>query len=153
MDSRNSPVRRSGKQESSAILLYNRRRFGRPGWRGFLRVLPVPPPEVYRRIFEPGGRPGSGPSGLADWPRPFVFRTAHLDGAIVQPGEPFFFDVHVFDLEQPMLPYFQSAFAQLAAACATGSVPCARSTGEGRSKLTSQDWGRAPPKSRSDGVT
>ena len=73
------------------------------------------PREVYQRIFEPGGSSASGPSGLADWPRPFVFRTAHLDGAIVQPGEPFFFDVHVFDLEQPMLPYFQSAFAQLAA--------------------------------------
>src|ERR671931_278749 len=30
----------------------------------------------YARIFEPAAT-GRGPSGLADWPRPFVFRAAH----------------------------------------------------------------------------
>src|SRR5579864_2849272 len=37
---------------------------------------------AYARIFEPAalrGEPGrSGPSGLFDWPRPFVLRAAHL---------------------------------------------------------------------------
>ncbi len=86
----------------------------RGAWGTLLRR--VAPPEVYQRIFEPGGPSARGSSGLADWPRPFVFRSAHLDGAIVPPGEAFFFDVHFFDVQQPMLPYFHSAFAELAAA-------------------------------------
>src|SRR5215471_3495424 len=44
------------------------------------------PSEVYRRLFEPGASLGAGPSGLADWPRPFVLRVAHLDGLVVAPG-------------------------------------------------------------------
>ena len=31
------------------------------------------PPAVYARLFEPGAGLGRSPSGLADWPRPFVF--------------------------------------------------------------------------------
>jgi hypothetical protein len=65
----------------------------------------------YARFFEPSA---SGPSGLADPPRPFVFRAAHLDGRTIEPGREFCFDVHVFDLRDPALRYFVPAFAQLA---------------------------------------
>lgn len=85
----------------------------------FGRVLrEAVPPAVYRRLFEPGtalnGRTGGGPSGLADWPRPFVLRVAHLDGLTTTPGAGFFLDAHVFDLLQPALPHFRAAFARLA---------------------------------------
>jgi hypothetical protein len=89
----------------------------------------------YARVFEPGpkGTParGEGPSGLVDWPRPFVFRAAHLDGRTVLPDEAFHFDVHNFDVRDPALPYFVLAFAQLAR---EGLGP-----GRGRAELTSVD--------------
>ena len=68
---------------------------------------------AYARTFEPRGDSG-GPSGLADWPRPFVFRAAHLDGQTLRPGDRFHFDLNVFDLRDPVLPYFVLTFAQLA---------------------------------------
>jgi hypothetical protein len=68
----------------------------------------------YARVFEPQAARGEGPSGLADWPRPFVFRAAHLDGKTVAEGEAFHFDVHIFDARDPALAYFVLAFAQLA---------------------------------------
>lgn len=68
----------------------------------------------YARVFEPQASRGEGPSGLADWPRPFVFRAAHLDGKTVRQGEAFHFDVHIFDVKDPALAYFVLAFAQLA---------------------------------------
>lgn len=68
----------------------------------------------YARVFEPQDSRGEGPSGLADWPRPFVFRASHLDGRTVRQGEPFHFDVHIFDVRDPALAYFVLAFAQLA---------------------------------------
>jgi hypothetical protein len=69
---------------------------------------------VYARIFEPR-RPGrAGPSGFAEWPRPFVLRTRHLDGQTFLPPKPFSFDVHLFDLRYPALPYFVQAFALIA---------------------------------------
>ena len=68
---------------------------------------------AYARIFEPRAE-GDGPSGLADWPRPFVFRAAHLDGRTLRPGDHFHFDLHVFDLRDPVLAYFVLTFAQLA---------------------------------------
>src|SRR5262249_52535174 len=55
-----------------------------------------------------------GPSGLADWPRPFVFRATHLDGCTVRPGEPFFFDLNLFDMRSPAIAYLVLAFSQLA---------------------------------------
>jgi hypothetical protein len=67
---------------------------------------------AYARIFEPAA--GSGPSGLADWPRPFVFRASHLDGRTIAPGEPFWFGLNVFDIRDPALPHFVLAFSQLA---------------------------------------
>lgn len=82
----------------------------------------------YARIFEPRAARGEGPSGLADWPRPFVFRAAHLDGRAIRPGERFHFGLHVFDLREPALPYFEQAFAELAR---HGVGP-----GRGRAELT-----------------
>jgi hypothetical protein len=85
----------------------------------------------YARVFEPQAARGEGPSGLADWPRPFVFRAAHLDGRTIPQGEAFHFDVHIFDVHDPALPYFVLAFAQLAR---EGLGP-----GRGRAELTSVD--------------
>ena len=67
----------------------------------------------YARIFEPAQAGGSGPSGFADWPRPFVFRACHLDGKPIARGSEFYFDVNIFDLRDPAIAYFVLAFAQL----------------------------------------
>jgi len=69
---------------------------------------------AYARIFEPVAPTAEGPSGLHDWPRPFVFRAAHLDGATIEPGRKFSFDVHLFDMKDPAIVYFILAFAQVA---------------------------------------
>jgi hypothetical protein len=66
---------------------------------------------AYARIFEPRGR---GPSGFTERPRPFVLRTHHLDGRSFDPGENFFFDVHLFDLADPVLSHFIQALSRLA---------------------------------------
>jgi hypothetical protein len=52
----------------------------------------------YTRWFRPGGEPETGPtpSGLADWPRPFVLRASHLDGVECKPEECWSFDLHIF---------------------------------------------------------
>lgn len=68
----------------------------------------------YAQVFEPQAAHGEGPSGLADWPRPFVFRASALDGTTVLEGGTFHFDVHIFDVRDPALQYFVLAFAQLA---------------------------------------
>jgi hypothetical protein len=68
---------------------------------------------AYARLFEPTATV-PGPSGLADWPRPFVFRAIHLDGQTFLPGQPFHFDLNLFDLNSPAIAYFVLAFAQLA---------------------------------------
>ncbi len=67
----------------------------------------------YARMFEPSAL-GSGPSGLADWPRPFVFRATHLDGRTIQAGETFHFDLNLFDIRNDAVSYLSLAFAQLA---------------------------------------
>jgi hypothetical protein len=69
---------------------------------------------AYARIFEPRAARGEGPSGLADWPRPFVFRASHLDGLTLREGEEFHFDIHSFDVRDPALRHFVAAFAELA---------------------------------------
>lgn len=68
----------------------------------------------YARVFEPRAARGEGPSGLADWPRPFVFRAAHLDGRSLREGDWFHFDAHLFDVKEPGLEHFVRAFAELA---------------------------------------
>lgn len=78
----------------------------------FLRK--VAPAEIYSRVFEPGRALGPAPSGLSDWPRPFVFRTAEMDD-VAAPSERFSFDLHLFDLREPVMPYFEAAFGEWAA--------------------------------------
>ena len=69
---------------------------------------------AYARIFEPRPLARSGPSGFAEWPRPFVLRTRHLDAQIFSPRKPFSFDLHLFDLHDPAFSYFVKAFALIA---------------------------------------
>lgn len=66
---------------------------------------------AYRRMFRP--RAIEGPSGLADFPRPFVLRAAHLAGAALSPGERFFIDLHSFDVRRPAFSTFTAALRQL----------------------------------------
>ncbi len=70
------------------------------------------PSDVYARLFEPGAAIRKSPSGLADWPRPFLFRASHLDGLTVSAEGHFYFDLHVFDLREPVLEAFRKAFLQ-----------------------------------------
>src|SRR5262249_6149521 len=63
---------------------------------------------AYARIFEPSSA-GAGPSGLEHWPRPFVFRAAHLDDHTIAPDERFFFDLHVFLTADPSFSHFVTA--------------------------------------------
>ncbi len=72
-------------------------------------------PATYQRLFQPVAPPGRHvPSGLADWPRPFVLRASHLDGQTFPAEARFFFDVHIFELRQPFLTDFEAAFTELA---------------------------------------
>ncbi len=77
--------------------------------------------EDYARIFEPasfrsgaGSGAGAGPSGLSDWPRPFVLRVAELEGRTVQRGERFRFGLNLFDTRSQNLDQFTRAFSQWA---------------------------------------
>jgi hypothetical protein len=63
---------------------------------------------AYAKVFEPSA---AGPSGLADPPRPFVFRASHLDGRAVVPGDAFHFDFHLFFHAAPVLTPLSLAFA------------------------------------------
>ncbi len=67
----------------------------------------------YARLFEPSAL-SNGPSGLADWPRPFVFRAIHLDDRTVKYGESFWFDINLFDLANSTIASLALTFAQLA---------------------------------------
>lgn len=69
--------------------------------------------EPYGHIFAPGAA-GPGPSGLADPPRPFVFRAHHLDGLTAAPGESFHFDLNVFTADPRALEAIGRAFAEVA---------------------------------------
>jgi hypothetical protein len=85
---------------------------------------------AYARIFEPAAV-AKGPSGLSDWPRPFVFRAAHLNGTTIPPEKEFWFDVNFFDTRDPPVQHFVLAFRELAHA---GLGP-----GRGRAELTSAE--------------
>ena len=67
---------------------------------------------AYARIFEPAPS-NAGPSGLADQPRPFVLRVAHLDNHTIAPGRPFWVDVNLFETRCPIVEYFERAFGEL----------------------------------------
>ena len=68
----------------------------------------------YARLFEPRSAGKESPSGLADHPRPFVFRAIHLDGQTFKAGQSFHFDLHLFDNDPTSIACFVLAFAQLA---------------------------------------
>ena len=68
----------------------------------------------YARVFEPRATRGEAPSGLRDWPRPFLFRARHLDGLRIAREAGFWFDVHLFDATEPPIEPFVLSFAQLA---------------------------------------
>lgn len=67
---------------------------------------------VYSRLFAP--RLIRGPSGIADPPRPFVLRAAELGGKVIEAGEHFHFDLHLFTPGDRALEHFALAFAELA---------------------------------------
>lgn len=67
----------------------------------------------YARFFEPSAQ-SSGPSGLTDSPRPFVFRATHLDGMTFHSGNAFSFDMNLFEVRSAALAYLIVAFAQMA---------------------------------------
>jgi hypothetical protein len=69
--------------------------------------------EDYARIFEPASF-GNGPSGLSNWPRPFVLRGAALEGRTFQPGECFCFGLNLFDTRSQALDQFTRAFSHWA---------------------------------------
>jgi len=79
------------------------------------RTCPIRRTCAYARTFEPIAL-DAGPSGLSDHPRPFVFRAAHLDGLTIPAGDPFYFDMHLFQVRGVTAAYFIRAFAQLARA-------------------------------------
>ncbi len=69
---------------------------------------------AYARIFEPRALARQGPSGFAEWPRPFVFRTRHLDAQVLSPRKRFHLDMHLFDVRNPAFPHFAQALALMA---------------------------------------
>ena len=71
--------------------------------------------DVYARLFEPSRAGGASPSGFRDWPRPFVFRTAALDGREIAPGETFHIDMHLFDSRPELLAAIRATFEQMGA--------------------------------------
>ena len=85
----------------------------------------------YALIFEPRQELSfrGGPSGLSDWPRPFVFRALHLDGRRLVGGEEFYFDLILFEAPEKPLPYFVLAFRELGR--------CGLGPGRGRAELQS----------------
>src|SRR5258707_2961501 len=66
----------------------------------------------YARVFEPGPLADAA-SGYGDWPRPFVFRSAHLDDRTVASGDEFYFDLNLFDTQNPAIQFFALAFAEV----------------------------------------
>jgi hypothetical protein len=67
-------------------------------------------PEAYARWFSPNT--SQGPSGLRDSPRPFVFRTSHLNGVSVAAGERFYFGINVFETREPIIDLLTQAFEE-----------------------------------------
>ena len=71
---------------------------------------------AYARLFEPPLE-GPHPSGLAELPRPFVLRASHLDGAIVEAGQAFHLDLHLFETRAvagQLIDGLKNAFEELA---------------------------------------
>jgi hypothetical protein len=77
------------------------------------QACPVRDRCAYARLFEPRAI-DAGPSGLADWPRPFVFRGAHLDGQRLPAGHKFHFDLHLFETSPEVMAFFIATIAFMA---------------------------------------
>jgi CRISPR-associated endoribonuclease Cas6 len=73
-------------------------------------------PRLYERIFQPTLEKEAGPSGLADLPRPFVFRAHHLDGKSIPRDGAFYFDFHLFETREPASEVLAAAFSRTAEA-------------------------------------
>ena len=67
----------------------------------------------YARVFEPQPLEGAGLSGYRDRPRPFVLRASHLGSWKMRRGDSFYFDLHLFDVKTPVLPFFVLTFVRL----------------------------------------
>jgi hypothetical protein len=94
------------------------------------RACPARSECPYARIFEPGAA-GAGPSGLASWPRPFVFRAQDRGESRIAEGAEFSFEVYLFDVRNPPIAYFVDSFV-LASKEGLGRT-------RGRASLTSVD--------------
>lgn len=85
--------------------------------------------EAYERLFAP--RAAGGPSGLADAPRPFVFRVAALEAGLrLEPGDRFAFAMNLFEEAGESGPAFAAAFDRLGR----------EGLGPGRGKALLVDW-------------
>lgn len=84
----------------------------------FGKALHRASPEIYDRLFAP--RVDSGPSGLRDSPRPFVFRARELDGARLAPGDAFEIGVNLFDTRRPPMDAIRQALCAATGAECTG---------------------------------
>lgn len=82
-------ARRPVRIEAGNAANFLRGQFGRLLWEQY--------GELYAPLFRPVWREG-GPSGLKDPPRPYVIRTAGLEGRSYAAGETIAVPVHVFDL-------------------------------------------------------
>lgn len=69
-------------------------------------------PKVFHDVFAPLAA-SPGPSGLSHPPRPFVFRTRHLDGAAFAAGELFHVDLNLFQLEESLVAALEESFAEI----------------------------------------
>jgi len=75
-------------------------------------------PALYARVFRPCAAPPPTreqqvyrmPSGFLAPPLPFVFRAGHLNGKLLEPGESFNFDLHLFDTRPELCADLACAF-------------------------------------------
>jgi hypothetical protein len=101
----------------------------------------------YARIFRPHAE--GGPSGLADPPRPFVFRARHLDGITVPAGGAFHFDVNLFTLDPRARECLVHAFDEVGReglGPGRGRADLDQSTGTGEVVSLDLDAATSPPK-------
>jgi hypothetical protein len=64
----------------------------------------------YAQIFRPFNP--QNPSGFVDAPRPFVFRTRHLDGKSLSAADEFHIDIHFFTRAHQIADHFRTILSQ-----------------------------------------
>lgn len=69
-------------------------------------------PSTYRHLLAPERAPGR-PSGLADPPRPIVFRTRHVDGRTFNPGDVFEIYLNLLDSNSDFVPHLADALLEM----------------------------------------